>query len=64
MFTKQTRPFKPMKKLIRQIDNSNYDYSLFKAMLDDEDGDKDAYIPEVVEDMIEHVKGMRSGDDD
>lgn len=64
MFTKQTRPFKPMKKLIRQIDNSNYDYSLFKAMLDDEDGDKDAYIPEVVEDMIEHIKEMRSGDDD
>jgi hypothetical protein len=64
MFAKQVRPFKPMKKLIRQIDNSNYDYSLFKAMLDDEDGDKDSYIPEVVEDMIEHIKEMRSGDDD
>jgi hypothetical protein len=58
MISKQGRPFKPMKKLIRQIDNSNYDYSLFKAMLDEEDGD--SYIPEVVEDMIEHIKDMRS----
>jgi hypothetical protein len=64
MIGSKTRPFKPMKKLIRQIDNSNYDYSLFKAMLDEEDGDVDAYIPEVVEDMIEHIKKMRSGIDE
>lgn len=64
MLSKQTRPFKPMKKLIRQIDNSNYDYSLFKAMLDDEDGDKDAYITELVDDMIEVIKAMRSTDDE
>jgi hypothetical protein len=57
MFAKQVRPFKPMKKLIRQIDNSNYDYSLFKAMLDD-DENGDAYIPEIIEDIIENVKGM------
>lgn len=56
MLGSKTRPFKPMRKLIRQIDASNYDYSLFKAMLDEEDGD--AYIPELIEDIIENVKGM------
>lgn len=56
MIGSKTRPFKPMRKLIRQIDASNYDYSLFKAMLDEEDGD--AYIPELIEDIIENVKGM------
>lgn len=64
MVSKQARPFKPMKKLIRQIDNSNYDYALFKAMLDDEDGDKDAYIPELVEDMVSLIKSMRSDNDE
>ncbi len=57
MIGSKTRPFKPMRKLIRQIDASNYDYSLFKAMLDEEDGD--AYIPELIEDIIENVKGMK-----
>jgi predicted site-specific integrase-resolvase len=33
-------------------------------MLDDEDGDKDAYIPELVEDMIEVIKSMRSDNDE
>jgi hypothetical protein len=56
MIGSKTRPFKPMRKLIRQVDASNYDYSLFKAMLDEEDGD--AYIPELIEDIIENVKGM------
>jgi hypothetical protein len=52
----KARPFKPMRKLIRQIDNSNYDYSLFKAMLDEEDGD--AYIPELIDDIIANVKDL------
>ena len=57
MLGSKTRPFKPMRKLIRQIDASNYDYSLFKAMLDDDDN-ADAYIPEIIEDIIENVRGM------
>jgi hypothetical protein len=57
MLGSKTRPFKPMRKLIRQIDSSNYDYTLFKAMLDDDDN-ADAYIPEIIEDIIENVKGM------
>jgi hypothetical protein len=57
MLSAKTRPFKPMRKLIRQIDSSNYDYTLFKAMLDD-DENGDAYIPEIIEDIIENVKGM------
>ena len=57
MLSSKTRPFKPMKKLVRQIDNSNYDYTLFKSMLDDEENG-DSYIPEVIEDIVENVKGM------
>jgi len=65
MINKQIRPLKPMRKLIRQIDNSNYDYSLFKAMLDDDDQENpDSYISEVVDDMIEHIKEMRNRDQD
>lgn len=61
MLGSKARPFKPMKKLIRQIDNSNYDYSLFKAMLDEDEGDN--YIPELIEDIMENVKGLDRDDD-
>jgi hypothetical protein len=57
MLSAKTRPFKPMRKLIRQIDSSNYDYTLFKAMLDDDDNG-DSYIIEIIEDIIDNVKGM------
>ena len=57
MLSSKTRPFKPMRKLVRQIDNSNYDYTLFKSMLDDEENG-DSYIPEVIEDIVENIKGM------
>ena len=50
-----------MKRLIRQIDNSNYDYSLFKAMLDEDEGD--SYIPELIEDIMENVKSLDRDDD-
>jgi hypothetical protein len=56
MVGSKTRPFKPVKKLIRQVDASNYDYSLFKAMLDEEDGD--AYIPELIDDIVANVKDL------
>jgi hypothetical protein len=61
MLDSKARPFKPMKKLIRQVDNSNYDYSLFKAMLDEDEGDN--YIPELLEDIMENVKGLERDDD-
>ena len=61
MLDSKARPFKPMKRLIRQVDNSNYDYSLFKAMLDEDEGDN--YIPELIEDIMENVKGLDRDND-
>ena len=58
MLSKTSRPLKPLKKLIRQVENSNYDFSLFKAMIDEEDN-PDAYLVEVIEESAETLNNMK-----
>jgi len=57
MMAKQSRPMKPFKKLIRQVENSNYDYQLFKAMLDEEESS--LYIVEIMEDTMHSLKRLK-----
>lgn len=59
MLEQTARPLRPLKKLIRQIENSNYDFALFKAMIDEEDG-PDSYIADVIEDSIVALKHLKS----
>ena len=58
MMAQATRPFKPLKKLLRQVENSNYNFSLFKAMIDDDDN-PDGYISEVIADSVHSLKLLK-----
>lgn len=51
---KKTRPLKPLQKLVRQVENSNYDFMLFNATIDDEESS--GYAMEVIEDSLEALK--------
>jgi len=51
---KKTRPLKPLQKLIRQIENSNYDFALFNATIDEDESS--GYAMEVIEESLEAVK--------
>lgn len=57
MMEKQARPLKPFRKLIRQVENSNYDFMLFKAMIDEEESSR--YVLEIVEDSMDGIKRMK-----
>jgi hypothetical protein len=57
MMARQSRPLKPFKKLIRQVENANYDYQLFKAMLDEDESS--LYIVEVMEDTMHSLKRLK-----
>jgi hypothetical protein len=57
MMAKQARPLKPFKKLIRQVENSNYDFSLFKAMIDEEESS--SYIMEIMEDTMQSIERFK-----
>jgi hypothetical protein len=57
MMTKQSRPLKPFKKLVRQVVNSNYDFQLFKATIDDEESS--GYVMETVEDALHTLKRLK-----
>jgi len=57
MMNKQARPLKPFKKLVRQVENANYDFQLFKAVIDDEESS--AYVMETVEDALHTLKRLK-----
>jgi len=57
MMTKQARPLKQFKKLVRQVENSNYDFSLFKAMIDEEESS--SYIMEIMEDTMQSIERLK-----
>jgi len=57
MMNKQARPLKPFKKLVRQVENSNYDFQLFKATIDDEESS--AYVIEVMEDTMHTLRRLK-----
>jgi hypothetical protein len=57
MMNKQARPLKPFKKLVRQVENANYDFQLFKAVIDDEESS--AYVMETVEDTLHSLKRLK-----
>ena len=52
------RPLKPMKKLIRQIENANHDFDLFKAMIDEDDNPEE-YIADVIDDSVMALKNLQ-----
>ena len=57
---KKTRPLKPLQKLVRQVENSNYDFNLFNAMIDEDESS--GYAMEVIEESLEVLKNLsRSG---
>ena len=57
---KKTRPLKPLQKLVRQVENSNYDFHLFNAMIDEDESS--GYAMEVIEESLEVLKNLsRSG---
>lgn len=70
MMDKQARPLKPFKKLIRQVENSNYDFNLFAAMLDEDEAP--TYVMDILESSMDGIKRMKddgmfrmsSGDDE
>lgn len=57
MMTKQARPLKQFKKLVRQVENSNYDFSLFKAMIDEEESS--SYVMEIMEDTMQSIERLK-----
>lgn len=57
MMSKQSRPLKPFKKLVRQVENSNYDFMLFKALIDEEESSE--YVMEVMEDTLQSLKRLK-----
>jgi len=57
MMEKQARPLKQFRKLVRQVENSGYDFHLFKAMIDEEESSR--YVLEIVEDSMDGIKRMK-----
>jgi len=57
MMEKQARPLKPFKKLIRQVENSNYDFNLFAAMLDEDE--PSSYVMDILESSMDGIKRMK-----
>ena len=57
MMDKQARPLKPFKKLIRQVENSNYDFNLFAAMLDEDEAS--TYVMDILESSMDGIKRMK-----
>ena len=57
MMEKQGRPLKPFKKLVRQVENSNYDFNLFAAMLDEDEAP--TYVMDILESSMDAIKRMK-----
>lgn len=57
MMEKQARPLKPFRKLIRQVENSNYDFHLFNAMIDEDEAS--SYVMDVLESSMDGIKRMK-----
>ena len=55
--TKQSRPLKLFKKLVRQVENSNYDFQLFKATIDEEESS--SYAIEIMEDTMQSIERFK-----
>lgn len=57
MMEKQARPLKPFRKLVRQVENSNYDFHLFNAMIDEDEAS--SYVMDVLESSMDGIKRMK-----
>ena len=57
MMEKQGRPLKPFRKLVRQVENSNYDFNLFAAMLDEDEAP--TYVMDILESSMDNIKRMK-----
>ena len=57
MMEKQARPLKGFKKLIRQVENSNYDFNLFTAMIDEDEAS--TYVMDILEDSMDGIKRLK-----
>ncbi len=57
MMEKQARPLKPFRKLVRQVENSNYDFHLFNAMIDEDEAS--SYVMDVLESSMDGIKRLK-----
>jgi len=57
MMEKQARPLKGFRKLVRQVENSNYDFNLFTAMIDEEEAS--TYVMDILEDSMDGIKRLK-----
>lgn len=57
MMEKQARPLKAFRKLIRQVENSNYDFNLFTAMIDEDEAS--TYVMDILEDSMDGIKRLK-----
>lgn len=57
MMEKQARPLKAFRKLVRQVENANYDFNLFTAMIDEDEAS--TYVMDILEDSMDGIKRLK-----